>query len=88
MILWLPSFFLVGMAVFNGYPRLITTNDGIGSLRYAISAGKAKPLLALVRGFILLYPIPGWILHWLMVLSYPFLTAWAIGTALDTTETA
>ena len=88
MLLWLPSFFLAGVTVFNGYPRLIATNDGIGSVRYAVSAGRAKPLLALARGFMLLYPLPGWILHWLMVFSYPLLTVWAIGAAADTTETA
>ena len=86
MLLWVPAFFLMGITVFSAYPRLIATNNAIESLRYAISAGKARPLLAFVRGFLLLYPIPGWIIHFTMVLSYPFIVAWAVSTTNDIEE--
>ncbi len=85
-VLWIPALFLAGVTVFNGYPRLIVTNSGIDAIRYAISEGKTKPPLALARGFLLLSPIPGWIFHFMMVLSYPWLTAWAIATTNDIDE--
>lgn len=83
LALWIPALFLAGATVFNGYPRLIVTNNGIDAIRYAVSEGKAKPLLALARGSLILSPIPGLIFHFLMVLSYPWLTAWAIATSAD-----
>lgn len=86
MILWLPAFFLMGVTVFNAYPRLIATNDSIDSIRYAFSVGKANPLIPIARGFMLLYPIPGWIIHFLMVFTYPVITAWAVSATGDTTE--
>ena len=86
MILWLPAFFLMGVTIFNAYPKLITTADGIGAIRYAVSVGKANRLLAVARGFVLLCPIPGWIIHFLMVFSYPIITAWAVSATGDTTE--
>jgi len=86
MILWLPSFFLAGAVVFHGYPYLIATNDGVGALRYAFSTSRARPLLALARGFMLLYPIPGWIIHFLMAIYYPMIVSWAVAATADTDE--
>jgi hypothetical protein len=86
MLLWLPAFFLMGVTVFNAYPRLIAANDSIDSIRYAFSVGRANPLISIARGFMLLYPIPGWIIHFLMVFSYPIITAWAVSATGDTTE--
>ena len=83
MILWLPAFFLMGVTVFNAYPYLIATNDGIGAMRQAFSAGRDKPLIALARGSMLLLPLPGWLIHFLMVFSYPIITAWAVAETED-----
>jgi len=85
-ILWLPAFFLAGAIVFYGYPYLIATNNGIGSLRYALSAGKTKLFGTFARGFLLLFPLPAAIFHFFMVFSYPLLTAWAVATTGDTAE--
>lgn len=85
-VLWVPALFMAGVTVFNGYPRLIVTNNSIDAIRYAVSEGKANPLLALARGFLLLSPVPGGILHFTMVLSYPWLTAWAVATSGDIDE--
>ncbi len=86
LVLWVPALFLAGVTVFNGYPRLIVTNDGMDAIRYAVSEGKTNPLLALARGLLILSPIPGGILHFMMVLSYPWLTAWAVATSDDIEE--
>jgi hypothetical protein len=85
-ILWIPAFFLTGIIVFHGYPHLIAANSGIGSLRYAFAMGKAKPLSAIGRGFLLLYPIPAAIFHFLMVFSYPILVGWAVAGTDDASE--
>ena len=85
-VLWLPAFFLAGVIVFNGYPHLIATNNGIASLRYALSAGREEPLLALARGLMLLFPIPGFIVHFLMVFCYPIVTAWAVAATADDSQ--
>ena len=85
-ILWIPAFFLTGIMVFHGYPHLIATNDGRESLRYAFAMGKARPFPAIGRGFLLLYPIPAAIFHFLMVLSYPILVGWAVAATDDVEE--
>jgi hypothetical protein len=85
-ILFLPAFFLAGAVVLYGYPCLIATNNAIGSLRYAISAGKAKLLKVLAVGFILLFPITGFIFHLLMILTYPLIVSWAVVVTADTSE--
>ncbi len=82
-ILWIPTFFLAGNVIFYGYPHLIATNSGIASFRYALSMGKAKPLGAIGRGFLLLYPIPAALFHFLMVISYPILVGWAVASTDD-----
>jgi len=86
MILWLPAFFLMGITVFNAYPKLLTDTDGISAIRYALSVGKANSPVALARGFLLLFPVPGWVIHFVMVFSYPVITAWAVSATGDTTE--
>ena len=85
-LLWIPAFFLTGIVVFHGYPHLIATNNGIGSLRYAFAIGRSKPLPAIGRGFLLLYPLPAAIFHFLMVLSYPILVGWSLGATDDAEE--
>ncbi len=85
-ILWLPAFFLAGAIVFYGYPHLLASNNAIGSLRYALFAGKKRLLGTFGRGIMLLCPIPAAIIHFLMVLSYPILTTWAVATSGDSPE--
>lgn len=85
-LLWIPAFFLTGIMVFHGYPHLIATNKGIGSLRYALAMGRSKPFPAIGRGFLLLYPIPAAIFHFLMVFSYPILAGWAVASTGDVDE--
>jgi len=57
----------------------------MASFRYTLSMGKAKPLAAIGRGFLLLYPIPAALFHFLMVFSYPILVAWAVASTEDET---
>jgi hypothetical protein len=78
MVLWLPSFFLMGVALFNAYPYLVATNDSIGAVRYAVTTARREPGAAFVRGCIILFPVPGLIIHFLMALSYPIIAAWAV----------
>ena len=85
-VLWIPAFFLAGAVLFYGFPYLIESNSGIGSLRSALSIGKTKPLGTFGRGFLLLSPLPGAVLHFLMVISYPILVAWAVADTGDTEE--
>jgi hypothetical protein len=85
-ILWLPAFFLAGAMVLYGYPCLVATNNAIGSIRYALSAGKSKRLKMIAVGFVLLFPIPGIVFHLLMIFSYPLIVSWAVAATADTTE--
>jgi hypothetical protein len=85
-ILWLPAFFLYGGVVLYDYPHLISTNNAIGSLRYALSEGKASFFKTLFVGFLILFPIPGVIFHLLMGLTYPFLVAWAVSVTDNNNE--
>jgi hypothetical protein len=85
-ILWLPSFFLAGAVVLYGYPCLINTNSAIGSFRHALSIGKARPFKTLVLGFLLLFPIPGFVFHLLVVITYPLLVSWALSGTFDHSE--
>jgi hypothetical protein len=85
-ILWIPAFFLTGAVVFYGFPHLIESNSGIASFGNALSAGKARPLNTFGRGFLLLSPLPGALVHFFMVFSYPILVAWAVATTGDTEE--
>jgi hypothetical protein len=82
-ILWVPAFFLAGAFVFFGYPYLIATNQGKDAIRYALSVGKSEPLATTGKGFLLLFPLPGWIIHFLMIISYPILASWAIAATDD-----
>jgi len=85
-VLYIPAFFLAGAVVLYGYPDLIATNDAIRSLRRAIASGRAKLWKVLALGFVLLCPLPGFVVHLLMVLSYPFIAAWAVSATADPTE--
>jgi hypothetical protein len=85
-VLYIPAFFLAGAVVLYGYPALITTNHAIGSFRRAIVSGRTRLWKVLALGFVLLCPLPGLIVHLLMVLSYPFIVAWAVSATADTTE--
>lgn len=86
-ILWLPCFWIAGAVVFYGYPCLIATNNGIKSLRYALSVGKTRIFGTFARGFLLLCPFPAAIFHFFMVFSYPILAAWAVVTSEDKEDT-
>lgn len=85
-VLWIPSFFLAGAVIFYGYPYLIETNRGLISLRNSLSMGKAKPWGTFGRGFLLLSPIPGAVVHFFMVFSYPIIVSSAVAGAGDTEE--
>ncbi|MGD9347429.1 MAG: hypothetical protein PVH84_16305 [Candidatus Aminicenantes bacterium] len=82
-ILWIPTFFLAGAFMFYGYPHLVATNRGKDSIRYAFSMGKSKPLATMGKGFLLIFPFPGWIIHFFMIFSYPILASWAIASTDD-----
>ena len=82
MVLWLPAFFLTGAAVLYGYPYLVSAQKG-SALGYALSRGKARPFSVVALGFLLLFPIPGFIFHLLMVFSYPILVSSSLGIAED-----
>jgi len=84
-IVWIPAFFLAGAVIFYGYPHLIATNSGMASFRYALSMGKAKALASIGRGFLLLYPIPAALFHFLMIFFYPILVGWAVASTDDET---
>lgn len=84
-ILWIPTFFLAGAVIFYGYPHLVASNSGFASLRYALSMGKTKPLATIGRGFLLLYPIPAALFHFLMVFFYPILVGWAVASTDEET---
>jgi hypothetical protein len=85
-VLWLPGFFLAGGVFLYGFPHLVATTHGIRSLRHTLSAGMKSPLKTLAVGFVILFPIPGFVFHLLMVLTYPFLAAWAVGATADPIE--
>ncbi|UCH58729.1 MAG: hypothetical protein JSV61_10985, partial [Anaerolineales bacterium] len=85
-VLWLPAFFLAGSIVLYGYPFLIATNNVIDSIRFTLSAGRVKVLKVLAVGFVILFPIPGFFFHLLMVFTYPLIVAWAVSPTADATE--
>jgi hypothetical protein len=80
-VLWVPAFFLLGSVVLYGYPALIVSGRATASLGYAVSAGRDTPVRAFLLGFLILFPVTGFLFHVLMVFSYPILVASALGTA-------
>ena len=86
-ILWIPTFFLAGAFMFYGYPHLVATNKGRDSIRYAFSMGKSKLLATMGKGFLIIFPFPGWIIHFFMIFSYPILASWAIASTDDPVRT-
>jgi hypothetical protein len=81
-ILWLPAFFLAGAIVLYGYPYLMARPDG-SAVRYALSGARKRPFLTAGIGVLLLFPIPAFVFHLLMVFSYPILVASSLGIAGD-----
>jgi len=80
-VLWVPAFFLLGSVVLYGYPYLMLSGRATASLSYAVSAGRDTPVRAFLLGFLILFPVTGFLFHVLMVFSYPILVASALGTA-------
>ena len=77
-VLLLPASFLAGSVVLFGFTQLIRTGRGFHSLGYAVKTGKRNLLKVLLLGFLLLFPITGFIIHMLMVFTYPIIVGWAV----------
>lgn len=87
-VLFIPAFFWGGAVLLYGYPCLLRTNRGYRSLQYAFSEGRRRPLLTVLAGFLVLFPITGAVFHLLMVFSYPVFVAAAVGEASDSASLA
>jgi len=75
-----PAFLVVGSVVLFGYPRLLVTRSAREAIRYTLRAATGRPMTSLVLGFLLLFPISGFVVHVLMVLTYPLIAATAVCT--------
>lgn len=76
----LPAFLVLGSVVLFGYPRLLVTRSAVEAILYTLRAARRRPLISLVLGFLLLFPITGFVVHVLMVITYPLIVATAICT--------
>ena len=77
-VLLLPAYFLAGSVVLYGFTQLIRTGRGFHSLSYAVKTGARSLLKVLLLGFLLLFPITGFVVHLLMIFTYPIIVGWAV----------
>lgn len=83
----IPAFLVAGSVVLYGYPRLLVTRSAREAVRYTIRAAIGRPFASLVMGFLLLFPITAFVVHVLMVITYPFIVATAVCSMVAAIQT-
>jgi len=63
MLLWIPSSILLGAVLLYGFPNLVEQGHGASALRETFFQGRSHKLLAFTIGFLLVFPVTGFIFH-------------------------
>lgn len=77
-VLYVPASFLFGGVLIFGYPELLVTGSAVQALRHGIVGAWHRPFFTTVMGFLILFPVTGFVFHLLMVFTYPLLVAYAL----------
>ena len=86
-VLFLPAFAVAGATLLHAVPALVSTDAGtLAAARHALAAARRRPWPSLAVGFLFLFPIPGVLIHLLMVFSYPLLAASAVAATGDESQ--